>query len=274
MEEYLHNSRLGEAMDALGFSLAVLAGCVGWFVALWGLRLPALTAGAALYILVLLIRRKSRDGRLMRREKRLRARIGGEMALERLLTAQPDRAHFEMAMLLSMRYPLALLRSGEEGVVCSFKGELLLVSFFQMPAGSQISAENVLRLQRETRRQRAQRGVLCAPCAISAEARRQAAGEIPVTFLSRDTLISLFGGANPATDAQLVALGRRRRAQKPKGWLRWVLDPRRAARYGFYGLLLLGMYLFTRLLYYALFGLLCVGLAAASRCTRREKESL
>ena len=41
-------------------------------------------AAAALYGLLLMLYKKTRDGRLARREKRLRARIGGELALERL----------------------------------------------------------------------------------------------------------------------------------------------------------------------------------------------
>jgi len=51
------------------------------------------------------------------------------------------------------------------------------------------------------------------------EAQHQAAGEIPVSFLSREEMIALFGAANPATDAQLVALGKRRKDHPPlKKW--------------------------------------------------------
>lgn len=71
MQEYLQHTRLGEAMDALGFRLLALALSMGWFILLWGLRLPALLAGAALFILVLLIEKKTRDERLLRREKKI-----------------------------------------------------------------------------------------------------------------------------------------------------------------------------------------------------------
>ena len=274
MQEYLQHSRLGEAMDTLGFRILALALSMGWFILLWGLRLPALLAGAALFILVLLIEKKTRDGRLLRREKRLRARIGGELALERLLLALPDRAHFETAMLLSLRQPLTLLRAGDEGMLCSIRGETLLLSFAQVPLSAKIGAGEVLALQRAAKSQQAARAVLCAPCPIAPEAREQARGEIPVSFLSRDTLIDLFGQVNPATDAQLVALGRRRSPIPARRWLRLILDRRRAPRYALYGGLLLGMYLLTHLFYYALPGLVCLGLAAACRCVKQEKEKL
>lgn len=275
MQEYLQHTRLGEAMDALGFRLLALALSMGWFILLWGLRLPALLAGAALFILVLLIEKKTRDERLLRREKKLRARIGGELALERLLLTLPDRAHFETAMLLSLRHPLTLLRAGDEGMLCSIRGETLLLSFVQAPLSAKIGAGEVLALQRAAKSQQAVRAVLCAPCPVAPEAREQAGGEIPVSFLSRDTLIDLFGQANPATDAQLVALGRRRRSPVPaRRWLKLILDRRRAPRYALYGGLLLGMYLLTHLFYYALPGLICLGLAAACRCVQQEKEKL
>ena len=274
MQEYLHRSRLGEIMDTLGFHLLALALCLGWFIGLWGVRLSALTAGAALYILILLIRRKTREGRLLRREKKLRARIGGELALERLLLSPADKAHFEVAVLLSLRQPLTLLQAGEDGMLCGLRGEKLLIAFAQSPFGGGVGAERVLALQKAAALRRADRGVLCAPCKISPEAQEQARSPLPVTFLSRDQLVALFGASNPATDAQLAALGRRKRAQAPRRVLRGMLDRRRAARYAFYGGLLMILYLLTRSFYYAVPGLLCLALAAASRCVREQKEKL
>ena len=36
MQEYLHRSRLGEALDALGLRALLLLISLGWFIALWG----------------------------------------------------------------------------------------------------------------------------------------------------------------------------------------------------------------------------------------------
>ena len=274
MQEYLRRSRLSVLLDGLGFHFLTFSLSLAWFVLLWGLRLSSLTAGCALYVLVLLIRLKTRDGRLKRKEKQLRARIGGEMALERLTLCPRDQANFEIAMLLSLRLPLTLLRSGEEGTLCAYHEEKLLIAFQQAPEGETIGAGQVLALQKSVRQSGAQRGVLCVPCGISQSARDQAQGAVPVSFLSRDKLLSLFGRVNPATDQQLVALGKRRRQRRTVSLLRVALNRSRARRYLCYGTLLLLLYQLTHLLYYALPGLICVCLAAACRCVREEPDLL
>ncbi len=266
MQEYLHRTRFSSLMDGAGFHIAALMGSFLWFSLLWGLRLSALTAALALYLLILVIRAKTRDTRVKRKEKQLRVRIGGELALERLLLTPGEQANFEAAMLLSLRTPLTLLRIGEDGVMCDLHGEKLLVAFEQAAQADTVQPGRVLAMQRSVRKIRADRGVLCVPCGISQQAREQAAETVPVRFIGRDALIRLFGQANPATDDQLVALGRRRKSHPPSGWLRMILDQGRARRYACYGSLLLIMYQFTRLTYYAVPGLICVSLAAASRC--------
>ena len=274
MQEYLHRTRLSGVMDGAGFHLLALGGSFFWFILQWGLRLPSLTAGAALYLLIALIRKKTRDDRLKRKEKKLRTVIGGEMALERLLLSPPEEAHFELAMLLSLQYPLTLLRTGGEGVLCALRGEKLLIALAQLPASGTLDETRTLAFQRAVKAARADRGVLGVPCGVSPGAKEQAANQVPVTFLSREKLIALFGENNPATDGQLVALGQRKKSRASGSWLRAALSPRRARRYACYGGLLLGMYALTHFIYYAVPGLICVSLAAACRCTGGEKDAL
>jgi len=275
MQEYLQQSRIGGLADRIGIHFLVFILSMGWFIFLWGLCLPALAAGLALYCLFMMIIKKARDGRLIRREKQLRIRIGGEMALERLLTADPARAHFEIALLLSMTHPLSMLKTTGEGMICTLKGEQLLIALIQCPLSSRITPEHVLLLQRQVRTQRAARGILCAPCAISPEARQQAKGDIPITFLAKEVLIQMLGEANPATDAQLIALGKRKRTRATgKQWLSLILDPRRFFRYALYGALLLTLYFITHLPYYAVTGIICLLLSALTRCYREKKDCL
>ena len=85
MQEYLQRSRLGEAMDALGFRFLALTLSMGWFFLLWGVRLPAIAAGLSLFCLIMLIEHKTRDARLRRKEARLRRMLGGELLIEKLL---------------------------------------------------------------------------------------------------------------------------------------------------------------------------------------------
>ena len=272
MQEYLHHSRLGSILDGIGFHFLALAVSFLWFLLLWGVRLSSALAAAALYGMILLLRRKIRDDRVIRKEKQMRASIGGELALERLLLTRREQAHFETAVLLSMAYPLILLKTGEEGVLCDLKGKKVLIAFLQRHASVSAEADQVLAFQRDIRLLRADRGLLCAPCGISPRAREQALAQPPVSFLAREELIALFGRANPATDAQLVALGRRKKAPRPARLLRLALDRRRARRYACYGALLLLMHRFTHFFFYAPAGLLCLALAAACRCVKRKND--
>ena len=271
MQDYLRQSRLGNAMDSLGFHAITFILSNFWFILLWDVRFPSLLAGAALYGMIVIFRKTVRDDHVTRKEAQLRAAIGGELALERLLLTTPEKANFEIAMLLSMQENITLIQAGEKGVLCVLKGKKWLVSFLQSPQDSGVSPADVLNLQREIKLMNAERGLLCVCGKVSAEAARQADREPRVSFLERDSLISMLGSANPATDGQLVALGRRRKKAAPKYWLRFVLSPSRAKRFACYGTLLLGMYLVTHLFYYAVPGLVCVSLAAACRCVRRRE---
>ncbi len=69
-----------------------------------------------------------------------------------------------------------------------------------------------------------------------------------------------------------MALGRRKKAPKPIRLLRLVLDRRRAKRYACYGALLLIMRQLTGFFFYAPAGLLCLFLAAASRCVKEKND--
>ena len=274
MQDYFHyfkRSRLGNAMDSLGFHFFTAMISVFWFILLWGLRPSSLIAGAALYGMIVILRKKVRDDHVTRKEAQLRAVIGGELALNRLLLTAPEKANFEIAMLLSLREPLTLIQAGEKGVLCARKEKKWLVSFLQAPAEADVTPGNVLLLQREIRLLNADSGLLCVCGKISPAAARQAEQEPPVSFLDRDRLISMLGSIHPATDSQLVALGRIRKKAAPVHWLRLILNPSRAKRYACYGVLLLGMYQFTHLFYYALPGLVCVFLAASCRCVKREE---
>lgn len=275
MEQYLRRTKLGGLIDAAGRRALLLTLSLSWFIALWGVRLQALTAGAALFFLLMILLRKTRAGRLKRREERLRARIGGELAIERLLLAKPDRAHFEIALLLTQRYGMDMCRAGKTGVLCSLRGEKLLTAFEQKHPSAVFSPSDMLAFQRAALALGAARGVLCAPCALSAEARAQALLPPRVTVFDRAYLIDLLGANAPATDEQLRGLGERRRARAgAKKWLYHILDRRRAPRYFLYGALLLALYLLTGQRFYPLPGCLCLALFAACRCVRPPRYDL
>ena len=270
MQEYLRRSRLSGVMDGIGFHLAAALGSIGWFFLLWGARVSSLAAGVFLYFLLLLLRRKIRDDHLKRKEKSLRAAIGGELALERLVLSDPGKANFETAMLLSMRWPLILIQAREDGVLCQWRGKKAFVVFCQAPESYSVDGMRVMDLQRKIKAMHWDQGLLCVPCGISREAREQAVREPRVYFLPRDRLIALFGSVNPANNEDLVALGKRKKARPAVSLKEWMFHPRRARRYAWYGALLLCMYEVTHIFYYALPGLVCVLFAAACRCVRER----
>lgn len=270
MQEYLRKNAIREGLDALGFHGLMLFFCCGWFFLLWGVRIQTLLAGGAFYGLCLLIRRKTRDGRLFQKEKKLRRRIGGELKLESMLMEPAGQAHFECAMYLSLSENFALERITDAGVLCRKGEESMLVSFLQLPFSEKVGARDVLLLQKAAQALPAGQVYLCVPCPIGEDARKQGEGPVNVRFVERDTLIAHLGAAFPATDRQLVELGRQNKRKLPLKQAGWVLfAPEKAKRYALYGGLLLFLYTLTGLFYYAVPGLLCLLLFTVSHCRRR-----
>lgn len=126
MERYLSRSPQAGWLDAVGLRLGILAGCEVWFFALWGVGLPAILAGGALAAMIFLALRLLKKRRVVRKEQALRRRIGGELALEELLLAPAKKAHFQVALLVSAKWPVVLLRVTEDGMLCRYGTETLL----------------------------------------------------------------------------------------------------------------------------------------------------
>ena len=268
MQEYLQKTQLGVVMDEIGAVLAMAAGCALGFILLWGLRLTALAAAVAAFVLCMLLRAKTRDKRLQRRERRLRQRIGGEMKLEQWTLYPPAQAHFEAAKLLMDTVPLVLLRVHGAGALCTQEGtgERLLIVCAQLHAAEKLTARDIAAVQRECRRLQAARGVICGASGVTAEACEQAELDPRVTLIGREQMIALAGAASPASDRQLVELGRRRRrGHSVRTLRRTVLDAQRAEKYLLYGLMLCVLYIFTGQPAYALPGIICLLLMGLCR---------
>lgn len=271
MQEYLWKNSFREKMDGLGFHVLAFAACCGWFILLWGIRLQSLLAGGALWGMVLILRHKTRDHRLARKEEKLRRQLGGEMRLQSLLLRPAEQANFEMALLLSERENFQLQRITKGGILCSKDGKSFLLVFLQLPFDESITGRDVLACRRAALKEGADGVLMCVPCGVTSQARAQIENETSLRILEKDRLVQLLGAAYPATDRQLVDLGRKRKRKPPLAHiLRTVLRPEKARRYAAYGAMLLLLYCFTGMFYYALPGLICVSLSAASRCTVRQ----
>ena len=277
MQEYLQKTRLSAVMDEIGAFFALLAGSMGLYLLLWGLRPMAVLAGLSTFTLCLLLRARTREKRLRRREQRLRRRIGGELCLEAWAACPSRRAHFETARLLAQARPLNVLRVGDRGALCLLpdQGVRVLVACAQTHRAERLEARDVAAFQRACRAEGADRGCLCG-AEVSAAAREQAALPPIVTLVGREPMIALAGAAHPADNSRLVALGRRFAGNQTLKTLRAAAtEPQRAEKYLLYSLLLLGLYVFSGQVVYAVFGLSCALLMTLCRvraARAREEE--
>lgn len=275
MEQYLRRNRLSEALDALGMAALLYALCTGWFIWLWGLTLPALLSGAALGTLFWLVRCQWRKRSVHRRERALRCRLGGEMLLETMLLSEAREAHFHAAVLLAQRWPIRMQRVKEEGVLCRQGEETLLVQCLRMPPESELSLGDLLAAQRAVKRLEADKAVLCVLGKVSPKvAARAEEATVPLRIIRRETLLTLAGQYAPATDEQLIALGKRRRPQESGHMLRLIFRPDKARRYHLYGLGMLIIFVLTGARLYAVPGMACLTMALMCRIRPQAPEAL
>ena len=275
MQEYLQKTQFGAWMDEIGVYLLLLAASLGGFTLLWGLRPMALLAGLAAFTLMVLLRTHTREKRLLRREERLRGRIGGEICLEEWTVCPSVRAHYETALLLRGVLQLSLLRVYEQGALClrADTGQRVLIACAQLHREEKLSAREVAALQRFCAGLNVECAYLCGAGGVTDAAREQANLTPKVHCVSRARMIALAGAAHPATDRQLVALGRRYRSiHSPRGLRSRAFDPQRAEKYLLYGLLLLGLYIFTGLAYYSVPGLVCLTLMTLCRISAAHRK--
>lgn len=279
MQEYLQKTQFGALMDEIGVYLLLLTGSLGGFLLLWGLRPMAILAGLAAFTLTVLLRARTREKRLLRREERLRRRIGGEIRLEQWTVCSSVRAHYETARLLGNVLPLTVLRVCKDGALCqrADTGQRVLVACAQLHREEKACARDIGALQRFCAEQGVECAYLCGAGGVTAAAQEQANLSPQVHCVSRARMIALAGAAHPATDRQLVALGRRYRSiHSPRGLRARAFDPQRAEKYLLYGLLLLGLSILTGLIYYSIPGIICLALMTSCRVSaaRHPKSPL
>jgi len=275
MEQYLRRNRLSEALDALGMGALLYLLAAGWFIWLWGLNLPSLLAGAALGTLFWLARSQWRRRTVHRRERALRSRLGGEMLLETMLLSEAKEAHFHAAVLLAEKWPIRMLSVKEEGVLCRQGEETLLIQCIRMPADGELSAGDLLSAQRAVKRLPADKAVLCVLGKVSPKiAARAEEASVPLRIIRRDTLLTLAGQYAPATDEQLIELGKRRKPAEHGHMLRLIFRPDKARRYHLYGMGMLIIYVLTGSRLYAVPGMACLTMAVMCRIRPQSRETL
>ena len=154
--------------------------------------------------------------------------------------------------------------------------ETLLVQCVRMPPEGELSTGQLVEAHRAMQRQQANRVIMCvlgkAPPRVIARAEQM---PTPIRVIRRETLLALAGRLSPATDAQLVALGQRKRRTPQRGSLLSIMTQReKAPRYWGYGLFMLILYILTGSAWYAMPGTVCLTLSVVCRSGQAEEARL
>ncbi len=267
MQKYKPKTPVASAADRI-MRLLIAAGLgIAWFVSLWGLSLPALTAGLAYGGLLWLCARLFSKKSVEKREKQMRRMIGGELALNRLLTLPPRHAAFQAALWIAPKEPVSMQKAVDWGVLGNLEGKRVLIRLIAQHESIPVNVQQIIEILRETHEHTAELFILCLTAPMTREARQYAQdSELPIRLIERDTLIDLAGLCSPATDEDLSRLGKRKRTRRsPKEWLSIVLDVSKARRYFWYGLGLSALALLTGQGYYPLPAAICLGLFATCK---------
>lgn len=276
MEQYLQRTYLAGLFNRIGLKVLVFALCGSWFIYLWGWRPSALIAGTALSVLVMMAIRLFNKRTVNLREEELRRRIGGELAVEKLLLSPKRQAHFQAALWLGISYPIRMENAMNDGLICTLDEKRLLVRCILRHESEKIACEEIISLQRAAIKYHADKAVACVTSELTDAAKGYAeTAAPPISVVDKKELIRLAGIMLPATNEQLIALGQSKKRKGSRSmWVAHVLSRHRSKRYFLYGAGLLALYFVTRLPYYPVPGVTLICLSILSRVYPKKASSL
>lgn len=233
-------NRLATTLDRLAVRTLLFAGCVLYFYLLWRRGLPSLMAGGALFFLMLLSLSLLEQRTLIKRDRLLRERIGGMIALDELMLLPGARACESVCHLLCGALDAQALGDAR----MRYEGETWLVRCAQCLQGSNTGEGDVLAAHRARVESAAERCVLVSTGGFSPAAVRAAEWvDPPVRLIAGRQLTLIAGRLHPATDEEIARYVRRRRV--PFSWRRiraLALSPAKLPRYLLCAFLLLMLY--------------------------------
>ena len=262
-------NRLATLLDRLALRLVLLALCVLYFLHLWKSGPASLLAGGALFALVLLTLTLLERRTLTLRDRLLRERTGGMIALEELLLMPSAEASEAVCSLLCGVLDAQPLG----GARMRYEGETWLVRCAQCMQGSGASEGDVLAAHRARLEAGADKCALVSTGSFSPAATRAAEWmEPPIRLIAGRQLAMLAGRLHPATDEEIARHARRARVPFSFARIRALaLSPAKLRRYLLCAFLLLLLYL----LYGSLTTLAAALLAylLAILCARENRRS-
>lgn len=262
-------SKVAVRLDHLALHIAMLLVCIGYFFYLWRSTPLSLLAGGALFVLATLSFLLFEQRTLTRRERLLRERVGGIIALEELLLMPGAKACDAVCRLLCS----TLGAEPESGARIRYSGEIYLVRCAQCIQGRNASEGDVLSAHRARAEANADKCVLASTGGFTPDAVRMAEWmDPPIRLISGRQLAALFGRSHPATDEDIARHAARQKKPFSRQRIRALaLSPAKLRRYLLCAFLLLGMYLLSHSAAALIACLLSFSLAVL--CDRENKRS-
>ena len=259
---------LAAALDRLALRALILFACVAYFFFLWKNGAASLLAGSALFMLIMLGMLLLEKRTLSVRDRILRERIGGMIALDELIMMPSGAACARISTLLQKTLDAHAL--SENTMRCG--GEIWLIRLSQCLPGTTASQSDVLSAHRARVECGADKVALARTAGFSPEATRAAEWtDPPVRLISGRQLALFFGKLHPATDEDIAH--HLARQKKPFSWARiraLALSAGKLKRYLLCAFLLLMFYFAAHSLAALLASLLSFVLAIL--CDRENKR--
>lgn len=262
-------NKVAAALDHLALRLLLLGGCIAYFFYLWRSGPASLTAGCALFALVMILLLLLERRTLTRRDRMLRERISGMIAIENLLLLPNSQAASQICALLCD----AFSASQTDSAKMLYEGESWLIRCAQCLPGSSASQSDVLSAHRARIESRADRCALVSTTGFTPDAIRAAEwADPPVRLISGRQLASLHGKLHPASDQEISAhLSRQKKPFSRQRIRALALSPAKTRRYGLCACMLFMLYLAGQNLVALVSCLLSFALAVL--CHRESKKT-
>jgi len=234
-------NKVASALDHLALRILLLGLCVSYFFYLWRSGPVSLLAGFALFFLVMLLLLLLERRTLARRDRMLRERISGMIAVENLLLLPNSQAADQICALLCDAFSAELLPDAK----MVYEGEMWLIRCAQCLQGSSASQGDVLGAHRARIEHCADRCALVSTTGFTPDAIRAAEwADPPVRLISGRQIAALYGRLHPASDQEIAA--HLTRQKKPFSWQRiriLALSPAKTRRYLLCAGMLFALYL-------------------------------
>lgn len=231
-------------IDRFALFLLICFACIGYFFMLFRSLIPGMLAGLSLFALILLTVLLFERSTLSHRDRALRERIGGSIALCDLILMPNGEANRRVCGLLC-----SVLRAEQlDGDIMHYEEENWLIRCAQTMRGQGIGENDVLSAHRARTERSCMQCVLCSTGNVSPSAVRAAEWvDPPIRLISGAQLSALFGQIQPASDEDIARHARRQK--KPYSFSRMrliALSPAKQKKYLLCSFLLLVLYLITR----------------------------